>query len=496
MGMSAAVYLLRVVLLLVAAVLPAWSAAADDRNIDGVPLPADVRVVPLAASAPGEHESFLGAWIGAWGQSNRHILVVEEISADGSARLVYAWADSGPTQRGWRRLDGKIEARTLSIRDNFSALYTLTGPASAHGAWRRGERRSETEMRKVALEDLLAPGAVPAWPLAEPAAGGKNAQPMPDPGEVTLTAEKTLAKGAYISRNAPGKGILLHLHGCNGFARGGFTDAWLDTFEKAGFKVVVPNSFAEARPEPSCKTAPPFPDQVEINDLRVAQTLRVTELLQKAYPGVPIYVWGHSEGASLAYLLPVKYAGVVATGHVCGHRALATNKIPRDVPLLVLNGSDTRDPYLSVNIRAGRHGSMAALCGRVLQGNPGWRWVQIPDLAHFIPIWHPVAWAEVAKLMGLEGAYQGADASAAEPPPFLELAPKAREMFEGRYHNIKVPKVFAAAPDGTWAYSSVASSLQDARLDALYRCNSFLGSRFPAEKCTVYAEGDRVLARK
>mgnify|MGYP001022805259 CR=1 FL=1 len=471
-------------------------AAAEDLAIDGVPVPSDVRIAEVQPGIAAEFQDFLGAWIGAWGHRNRHVLIVEDVASDGTARVVYAWADSGPTQRGWRRLTARIEGRALSLRDNFTAEYTLTGPDLAHGSWRRGDRRSETDLVKLPLTDLLEPGKIPPWPALDPAVSTRAPQQPADPGEALLAAEKTLGEGAYISRNVPRKGILLHLHGCSGFGRGGFSEAWLDTFEKAGFKVLVPNSFAEKRPDASCKTAPPYPDQVEINTLRLAQTQRVTELLQKAYPGVPIFVWGHSEGASLAYLLPFRYAGIIATGHVCGHRALATSKIAKDVPLLAIMGSDAQDIYLGMNIRAGRYGSLSNLCARVLQNTPGWRWVQVPDLAHFIPIWHPQVWSEVAKFAGLEGAYRGPDASAADKTGRVELQGSAREAFEGAYRAIKVHKAFAVGPEGTWSYSSSASALQDAKLDALYRCNRHLGVRFPANKCTLYAEGDGILVRK
>lgn len=323
-----------------------------------------------------------------------------------------------------------------------------------------------------------------------------SARAADEPVPPLLAAETTLNSGAFISANAPEKGILLYLHGCDGLGRVGWVQAWYRYFEGAGFKVVAPNSFAEPRPAASCKTAPPFPNQAEINSLRVKQTLRVTELLQQAYPGQPIYVWGHSEGASLSYLLPARYAGIIATGHVCGHRAMATILVAKDVPLLALMGSDAEDIYLGMNIRAGGHGSLSALCARVLERNPAWRWVQFPDLAHFIPIWHPGVLTEVGRFMGLDRPYQGPDESmSTEDLGPVTLVPAAQQRFEREYRNTKASKVFAVAAGGTWGYAT-AQSLRDAKLNALYICNSFLGARFPDQKCVVYAEGDTVVLKQ
>lgn len=474
--------------------------AADDVIVDGVPLPADVRVVPVAAHAPESHMRFTGAWIGAWGKRTRHILVVESIAADGAARVVYAWGEN-PTSKvtpGWRRLDARVEGQALSIRDNFSADYTLGGEGTARALWQRGIGRTETDVRRVDLAELLRPGAKPAWPGIGPPVGvDPPLPPLPSARgaspDTQLLAEVTLNAGSYVSPGPPRKGILLHLHGCDGLGRGGFSEAWFRHFEAAGFKVIAPNSFAERPGDPVCRSTPPFPDQHALHAIRVKQTLRVNELLQKVYPGVPIYVWGHSQGASLAYLLPTKYAGVIATGHVCGYLASGTNKIPGDVPLLVLMGNESKDPYLSLNARVSGHGTVASLCNRVLGRNPAWRWVEYKDFAHFLPIWHPGVLAEVNKLVGIDQPYTGPDDGVSpKADESIAITPAARQRFETDYRKRRDFKVFAVGANGAWAYSSIGTALQDARLDALFRCNRGLGSMFPDHKCVVYAEGDSI----
>src|SRR4051812_31300553 len=62
----------RLPLIMVVLLLP--GAALADRLIDGVPLPDDISVAPVSAATADSGHSFLGAWVGRWGGSLKHIL--------------------------------------------------------------------------------------------------------------------------------------------------------------------------------------------------------------------------------------------------------------------------------------------------------------------------------------------------------------------------------------------------------------------------------------
>src|SRR5262249_30046498 len=157
----------------------------------------------------------------------------------------------------------------------------------------------------------------------------------------SLAQDATLENG-YLSRAHPKSGVLVHLHGCDGLIVNGRLKSWMSYFEKLGYKVIAPNSFADKRPPVSCK--PPFPDKSIIYSIRIAQTKRVLEQVRQQYPGSRIYVWGHSEGGGVANLIDEKLDGIITTGYQCGFRSTASSRIRNDVSLLAL--IDGKDGYL------------------------------------------------------------------------------------------------------------------------------------------------------
>ena len=61
---------------------------ADDLLVDGVPLPSDATV---AATTPGSaFQQWSGVWVGVWGDTPKHVLLVESVSEDGTAHVVFA----------------------------------------------------------------------------------------------------------------------------------------------------------------------------------------------------------------------------------------------------------------------------------------------------------------------------------------------------------------------------------------------------------------------
>src|SRR5689334_13979543 len=71
------------------------------------PLPEDLMIASPALDVPAGIAAFSGAWGGdAWDGTIPNVLVVERVSADGAATVVYAQGDtpSWQIQRAWYRL--------------------------------------------------------------------------------------------------------------------------------------------------------------------------------------------------------------------------------------------------------------------------------------------------------------------------------------------------------------------------------------------------------
>src|SRR5258705_9621549 len=73
-------------------VAQAQPVTVDPESI--VPLPDKFDIEMPPPDVPPEIARFHGAWIGTWGDDNRHILVVERVKPDGRANVVFAHADS------------------------------------------------------------------------------------------------------------------------------------------------------------------------------------------------------------------------------------------------------------------------------------------------------------------------------------------------------------------------------------------------------------------
>src|SRR5262249_35844783 len=93
---------------------PPSATPAADLLVEDVPLPSDAGVLN-PQNVPENLRRFSGAWVGAWGGQLRHILVVEDVMADGNANVVYAVGDNpaANVRRQWRRLKASISGNTL-----------------------------------------------------------------------------------------------------------------------------------------------------------------------------------------------------------------------------------------------------------------------------------------------------------------------------------------------------------------------------------------------
>jgi hypothetical protein len=98
---------------------------AADVVIDAVPLPDDIAVATLPATAPSDHRRLLGAWVGAWEDAVHHVLIVENIQPNGNARVVYAVAENpwAGAPGAWHRHAASVLGGILKISKSFNATY-------------------------------------------------------------------------------------------------------------------------------------------------------------------------------------------------------------------------------------------------------------------------------------------------------------------------------------------------------------------------------------
>ena len=134
-------------------------------------------------------------------------------------------------------------------------------------------------------------------------------------------------------------GVILYVHGCNGLTDQLYENILGDYFNALGFHFFAPDSFSEPRPVEICGVAPldRLKDASEIIKLRISQTQRTVLELKRRYPGLPLYVWGHSEGAAIVNMLDAEVSGMISSGDECnvvGMRVAA----PPSVPLLFMFG--------------------------------------------------------------------------------------------------------------------------------------------------------------
>jgi len=206
-------------------------------------------------------------------------------------------------------------------------------------------------------------------------------------GCVTTIEKSYEAAQVYGPPMGEERGVVLHLHGCSGLRMESHIWDFAKLFMDAGWVVVSPDSFADSRPPSGCPavtgrtTQPLVSRQVKqlIDDVRRQQAKYALERVRADFPGLPVVVWGHSEGANAANRLDDKVAGIVTTGYACGWRTTTVTSIREDVPLLAIMGTD--DPYLDWVIRGSGYGNLHSLCEYVFQ-SPAWRYVIVEGMRH------------------------------------------------------------------------------------------------------------------
>jgi pimeloyl-ACP methyl ester carboxylesterase len=135
---------------------------AADRVVDGVPLPSDATVTDGTTAL---HRQWSGVWTGSWDGSLKHILVVESIASDGTARVVYAiGGNSFGLRPQWSRHAATMSDKGLSISDGgFSVTYVAKSGESLEATYVRGNALSQATMVRSSFAALTAAGAVIDW---------------------------------------------------------------------------------------------------------------------------------------------------------------------------------------------------------------------------------------------------------------------------------------------------------------------------------------------
>jgi hypothetical protein len=126
----------------------------------------DAKAAAVVETDPTELRQWAGAWVGAWGATLKHVLLVESVTADGLARVVYAIGDNPwlGIRRGWSRHEATLSGRRLTISQaGFSAIYEPNDQGGLNATDTRGKIVSHAAMTKTDLTTLSVPDAVIPW---------------------------------------------------------------------------------------------------------------------------------------------------------------------------------------------------------------------------------------------------------------------------------------------------------------------------------------------
>ncbi|WP_119392929.1 alpha/beta hydrolase [Taklimakanibacter lacteus] len=345
----------------------------------------------------------------------------------------------------WNEATGKPSAAAAS-------KYALAGCVAA---LRRAPFKSLAK-RNCVLFDVDGRRTGKATPIGIPFATAAPGEDLP------------FAKGrTWEPTGSTRRGILLLLHGCNRLeGLSGWVTSLVNYYRASGFRVVMPDSFAEPRDPETC-SAPGetgIDRQTRILKLRVAQTLRTLATLSHQYPGEAIYVHGHSEGGYIAQALGQKVDGIIVTGAACGFGYSAAYWSAEGTPILVVAG--TRDPLVpgARNAKA-----FASYCKKV-RGAGKLRTVVVSDMGHFAALWQLGMREAVAKFLGIAPiAITRRDPKGVKLPA---LPPADLEQ----YRAAASPKAMAADEHGNSAWYQAAESKLDAEEMALFDCDGKAGA--------------------
>jgi dienelactone hydrolase len=214
--------------------------AAADYIVDGVPLPSDAKLASPAE--PSLQRQWVGTWVGAWDGVLKHILLVESVADDGTARVIYSIGDNPyiGIRRAWSRHTAVASGRRLTLTGaGFSATYDLTDEQELNATHARGNIRSRAIMVKADLAVLTARGAVVDW------SGGRSELLQTD-----LVEEGKPVRLEAVIFKPPGAGpfpLAVINHGSTGLGYNPtlFTETWFalrlaDFLNERGWMVAFP----------------------------------------------------------------------------------------------------------------------------------------------------------------------------------------------------------------------------------------------------------------
>lgn len=367
------------------------------------------------------------------------------------------------------------------------------GYGSAAEADRDAIKRCRASLRsiswgKTATCKLLARGNKFVWSTPFMGASFDKALPLPD---VPL-------RGAvrFWPKDPKLKGVVLALHGCTGPGAGvdAFADSWFRFFQARGFLVVYPSSFDEPRPPVHCGTVTPdnYRAYTESVKFRAAQTRRTVAELRKSHPGIPLFIWAHSEGGYVAQVLDTKLSGIIIVGAICGISGPGTMLVPRSVPILHVYGEF--DDKVTDDVKTMTRKSVDKLCGPRYRGKSR-SWIIANDADHLTSIWRQNVIDAVSRMIGQKSF------SLAESKEPLSLEGEARVAYEKSYLQ-SGKTAFAIGPGGAYGIAATWSNAEDTRQDALYQCAravDFISQDAPyppggRQPCRLYAVGAKPVA--
>jgi beta-aspartyl-peptidase (threonine type) len=201
-------------------------------NFGDVPLPDDIVITPADDGITPDRAAFLGAWAGVWLGYLNHVLVVEEIEADG-AKVIYALGPAPFLQNGeglYRRLTAVFVDEGLQVTEpsDLSDLpYVVTyrlnpdGSLTAMGKEQRsGKVEGPMTLRAMpdlgALHDGGTVGAVVRDRCGDLAAGtstgGFGSKTPGRVGDSPIIGAGTYADNATAAISATGHGELFMRH--------------------------------------------------------------------------------------------------------------------------------------------------------------------------------------------------------------------------------------------------------------------------------------------